>query len=177
MKEYYYLNSTPIHSYARMLYKYPQGAYPYADLVHESERRGKNDPEYELDDAPADVQHLARAADQFVVHCPTADDPDGKSIITGYPWFGDWGRDTMIALPGLTLTSGRPDVAEKILRTYARYVDRGMIPNRFPDSERHARVQHRRRHALVRRSDPRNRRRDRRHRAAPRPVSSAAKDR
>jgi len=130
---YYYLNSTPTHSYARMLYKYPQGAYPYADLVHESERRGKDDPEYELDDAPADVQHLARAADQFVVHRPTADDPDGKSIIAGYPWFGDWGRDTMIALSGLTLTTGRPDVAEKILRTYARYVDRGMIPNRFPD--------------------------------------------
>ena len=86
-----------------------------------------------LDDAPTDVQHLARAADQFVVDRSTADDPDGKSIIAGYPWFGDWGRDTMIALPGLTLTTGRPDVAETILRTYARYVDQGMIPNRFPD--------------------------------------------
>ena len=86
-----------------------------------------------LDDAPTDVQHLARAADQFVVDRSTADDPDGKSIIAGYPWFGDWGRDTMIALPGLTLTTGRPDVAEKILRTYARHVDQGMIPNRFPD--------------------------------------------
>ncbi|MFP4228418.1 MAG: amylo-alpha-1,6-glucosidase [Salinivenus sp.] len=86
-----------------------------------------------LGDAPADVQHLARAADQFVVARSTADNPDGKSIIAGYPWFGDWGRDTMIALPGLTLATGREDVAEKILRTYARYVDRGMIPNRFPD--------------------------------------------
>ena len=86
-----------------------------------------------LDDAPTDVQHLARAADQFVVDRSTADDPDGKSMIAGYPWFGDWGRDTMIALPGLTLTTGRPDVAETILRTYARYVDQGMIPNRFPD--------------------------------------------
>jgi len=86
-----------------------------------------------LDDAPSDIQHLARAADQFVVDRATAGAPDGKSIIAGYPWFGDWGRDTMIALPGLTLTTGRPDVAEKILRTYARYVDRGMIPNRFPD--------------------------------------------
>ena len=86
-----------------------------------------------LDDASADIQHLARAADQFVVDRPTAENPDGQSIIAGYPWFGDWGRDTMIALPGLTLTTGRPDVAKKILRTYARYVDRGMIPNRFPD--------------------------------------------
>jgi predicted glycogen debranching enzyme len=86
-----------------------------------------------LDDAPEDVQHLARAADQFIVDRSTADAPDGKSIIAGYPWFGDWGRDTMIALSGLTLTTGRPEVAETILRTYARYVDRGMIPNRFPD--------------------------------------------
>jgi len=86
-----------------------------------------------LDDAPADMQHLVRAADQFVVDRATADDPDGKSIIAGYPWFGDWGRDTMIALPGLTLTTGRPEVAKTILRTYARHVDRGMIPNRFPD--------------------------------------------
>ena len=86
-----------------------------------------------LNDAPEDVRHLARAADQFVVDRSTTEDPDGKSIIAGYPWFGDWGRDTMIALPGLTLTTGRPDVAETILRTYARYVDQGMIPNRFPD--------------------------------------------
>ena len=86
-----------------------------------------------LGDASEDIQHLARAADQFVVNRPTADAPDGKSIIAGYPWFGDWGRDTMIALPGLTLATGRPDVAETILRTYARYVDQGMIPNRFPD--------------------------------------------
>jgi predicted glycogen debranching enzyme len=86
-----------------------------------------------LNDAPEDVQHLARAADQFVVDRSTAEDTDGKSIIAGYPWFGDWGRDTMIALPGLTLTTGRSDVAETILRTYAGHVDRGMIPNRFPD--------------------------------------------
>jgi predicted glycogen debranching enzyme len=82
--------------------------------------------------APPDVQHLARAADQFVVDRPTEDDPDGKSVIAGYPWFGDWGRDTMIALPGLTLETGRPEVAAQILRTYGRHVDRGMIPNRFP---------------------------------------------
>jgi predicted glycogen debranching enzyme len=99
-------------------------------------RRGRDEKlvtQAGLDDAPTDVQHLARAADQFVVDRSTADDPDGKSIIAGYPWFGDWGRDTMIALPGLTLTTGRPEVAERILRTYARHVDRGMIPNRFPD--------------------------------------------
>ena len=87
----------------------------------------------DLADAPADLQHLVRAADQFVVERPTDAVPDGHSVIAGYPWFGDWGRDTMIALPGLTLTTGRPDVAAPILRTYAEHVDRGMIPNRFPD--------------------------------------------
>jgi len=86
-----------------------------------------------LGEAPVDIQQLARAADQFVVARSTDDVPDGRSIIAGYPWFGDWGRDTMIALPGLTLATGRPDVAATILRTYGQYVDRGMIPNRFPD--------------------------------------------
>ena len=56
------------------------------------------------------------------------------SVIAGYPWFGDWGRDTMIALPGLTLATGRTDVARPILTTFARFVDRGMLPNRFPDA-------------------------------------------
>jgi len=87
----------------------------------------------DLGDAPADIQQLIRAADQFVVARSTDDVPDGQSIIAGYPWFGDWGRDTMIALSGLTLATGRPDVAATILRTYGQYVDRGMIPNRFPD--------------------------------------------
>ena len=55
-------------------------------------------------------------------------------MIAGYPWFGDWGRDTMIALPGLTLVTGRFDVALDILRTFARHVSKGLLPNRFPDS-------------------------------------------
>ncbi len=104
-----------------------------AALARRQERDEQLVTQAGLGDAPADVQHLARAADQFVVDRATAEDPDGTSIIAGYPWFGDWGRDTMIALPGLTLATGRPDVAETILRTYARHVDRGMIPNRFPD--------------------------------------------
>jgi len=75
---------------------------------------------------------LCLAADQFIVERATAEGP-GKSIIAGYHWFGDWGRDTMISLPGLTLSTGRVDVARSILRTFARFVDRGMLPNRFPD--------------------------------------------
>ena len=62
-------------------------------------------------------------------------DPEpGTTVIAGYPWFGDWGRDTMIALPGLTLSTGRPAVAADILRTFARYISQGMLPNRFPDT-------------------------------------------
>ena len=87
----------------------------------------------DLSDAPPRVQHLALAADQFVVARETPVVPDGRTVIAGYPWFGDWGRDTMIALPGLTLATGRPEVAAHILRTFAHYVDGGMLPNRFPD--------------------------------------------
>jgi predicted glycogen debranching enzyme len=72
---------------------------------------------------------LACAADQFIVARG-----DQKSVIAGYPWFGDWGRDTMISLPGLTLVTGRFEDARNILRAFARSIDRGMLPNRFPDS-------------------------------------------
>jgi len=72
---------------------------------------------------------LALAADQFLIRKPDG----GHSVIAGYPWFTDWGRDTMIALPGLTLATGRTEVARSILQTFARAADRGMIPNRFPD--------------------------------------------
>jgi predicted glycogen debranching enzyme len=88
--------------------------------------------------APAWVRRLVLAAEQFVVRRPlpgrTNDEQDGATVIAGYHWFGDWGRDTMIALPGLTLATGRAGVARKILMTFARFVDRGMLPNRFPDS-------------------------------------------
>lgn len=84
-------------------------------------------------DLPDSLHQLVLAADQFVVKRPTARDDNGRSIIAGYHWFGDWGRDTMIALPGLTLATNRSDVAASILRTYAQFVDQGMIPNRFPD--------------------------------------------
>jgi predicted glycogen debranching enzyme len=84
-------------------------------------------------EAPAWIRQLVLAADQFVVARPLLDDPDGMTVIAGYHWLGDWGRDTMIALPGLTLSTGRPEIAARILRTFARLVDRGMLPNRFPD--------------------------------------------
>ena len=67
---------------------------------------------------------------------PTPHDYDslGATVIAGYPWFSDWGRDTMIALPGLTLSTGRLDIAASMLRTFAQFVSDGMLPNRFPDA-------------------------------------------
>ena len=82
--------------------------------------------------APAWVERLVPAADSFVFARPLKDLPDGESIIAGYPWFGDWGRDTMIALPGITLATGRLATARRILETFARFVDHGMLPNVFP---------------------------------------------
>ncbi len=83
---------------------------------------------------PEWIEQLTLAADQFIVRRAGPGDPKGHSVIAGYPWFGDWGRDTMIALPGLTLATGRPEVARAILTTFARYVDQGMLPNRFDDT-------------------------------------------
>jgi len=77
---------------------------------------------------------LALAADQFIISRPSPEDNlGGHSIMAGYHWFGDWGRDTMIGLPGLTLATGRSEIARSILRTFSRFVDQGMLPNRFPD--------------------------------------------
>ena len=89
------------------------------------------------------VRQLVLAADQFIVERRPAADPaagaavvagaDDRTVIAGYPWFADWGRDTMIALPGLCLATGRADDAARILRGFARYVRDGLIPNDFPD--------------------------------------------
>jgi predicted glycogen debranching enzyme len=75
------------------------------------------------------ARNLAAAADQYIVSRG-----DQKTVIAGYHWFSDWGRDTMIALPGLTLPTGKPEIARSILRTFAQHVDQGMLPNRFPDA-------------------------------------------
>jgi len=80
------------------------------------------------------IKQLVLAADQFIVNRPLTDEPDTCSVIAGYHWFGDWGRDTMIALPGLTLATGRPKLARAILYTFSRFIDRGMLPNVFPEA-------------------------------------------
>ncbi len=101
------------------------GVAPAPLLATERERRQAFEAETD-----STRQALLIGADQFIAR-------RGKNhltVLAGYPWFTDWGRDTMIALPGLTLTSGRLDVARKILLTFAAYCDRGMIPNVFPDA-------------------------------------------
>ncbi|GAC1631628.1 MAG: hypothetical protein NVS4B7_19540 [Ktedonobacteraceae bacterium] len=91
------------------------------------------------------LARLAVAADQFIVARPEQTEfkaigkesihlaPDRKTIIAGYPWFTDWGRDTMISLPGLLLDTGRYSEARGLLKAFASFTQNGLIPNRFPD--------------------------------------------
>lgn len=78
------------------------------------------------------VRQLTLAADQFIVRRDVGGSA-GKTILAGYHWFGDWGRDAMIALPGLMLSTGRHDDGAEILRTFSAFVRDGLLPNNFPD--------------------------------------------
>ncbi len=82
----------------------------------------------ERDRREAFATPLERAGDAYI-----AGRGDGLTVIAGYPWFGDWGRDTFIALRGLCLATGRLDDAGRILGAWAEVVSEGMLPNRFPD--------------------------------------------
>jgi predicted glycogen debranching enzyme len=73
--------------------------------------------------------YLWQSAESFVVERRGGE----KAILAGYHWFGDWGRDTMISLHGLLLTRGQYEVAKSVLLSYSQYVNKGVIPNRFPD--------------------------------------------
>ena len=75
------------------------------------------------------AKELVLAADQFIVRRG-----EGHTVIAGYPWFSDWGRDTMIALNGLTLATGRHEIAREILLEFSKHISQGMLPNRFPDA-------------------------------------------
>ena len=102
-----------------------------AFALAQNEERRRTETLKRMADAVEDgfERALTRAADAFVVRRKSG----LSTILAGYPWFSDWGRDTMIALPGLTLVTGRHQEAKEILTTFAQVCDQGMIPNRFPD--------------------------------------------
>ena len=81
------------------------------------------------------LKDLSIAADQFIVKRAST---DSFSILAGYHWFTDWGRDTMIALRGLGIAAGRKKESQSILKTFFENIDGGMLPNRFPDNDRDA---------------------------------------
>ncbi len=105
----------------------PVDGLDIADLVHRERARRMR-----VQKSAPDMDRLAnalwQATDSFLVQRGTQ-----HTMIAGYPWFTDWGRDTFISLPGLCLVTGRHEVAWKIIQTFSRYVSEGMVPNRFPD--------------------------------------------
>ncbi|MFO7945557.1 MAG: amylo-alpha-1,6-glucosidase, partial [Armatimonadota bacterium] len=108
------------------------GCRPMEDLDVEELAAGERRRRTELTttDAGDDIQQqLHLAANQFII-----DRPGGKSVIAGYPWFTDWGRDTMISLPGLTIATKRYADCRDILQTYLANMHNGLIPNLFPDA-------------------------------------------
>ena len=76
------------------------------------------------------IKDLTVSGDQFLVRRNAS---DSNTLIAGYHWFTDWGRDTMIAMRGLIIATGKKEMAKSIFNTFLRYLDGGMIPNRFPD--------------------------------------------
>jgi predicted glycogen debranching enzyme len=104
------------------------GKDPFKLFEKEKKRRAQIIDDLPLKDEFTEI--LGLAADQYLVKRGE----DLKTIVAGYHWFSDWGRDTMISLPGLCLVTGRYDDAKKIIKAFAAYVNKGMIPNRFPDS-------------------------------------------
>src|SRR5579885_1717961 len=122
---------------------------PAPDSILEAERQRLQSL---LDRVPRSAQtgtaaQLIIAAEQFVIFPGTrpeervlarASGNEARTIVAGYHWFTDWGRDTMISLEGLTLCTGRHQEAKEILRTFSHYVKDGLLPNHFPEGERTA---------------------------------------
>ena len=132
------------------------GGQQHEESVSQAHLRHNRRTKQLLAEANSSAEHLPQkdpvlarlvvAADQFIVTRPEQAvymaigndrrqlSPDRKTIIAGYPWFTDWGRDTMISLPGLLLDTGRFSEARGLLKAFASFSRNGLIPNRFPDS-------------------------------------------
>lgn len=104
----------------------PKGKDAFKLFKREQKRREELIKDYSWNE---NISRLVLAADQFIVKRGD----NLKTVIAGYHWFSDWGRDTMISLPGLCLVTGRFDDAKKIIKAFAESVSEGMLPNRFPD--------------------------------------------
>jgi predicted glycogen debranching enzyme len=105
-----------------------ESAAPDAGLAEAESRRRASLCQGPLRDHELGSRLLA-AADAFIA----SRSGEGRTVVAGYPWFSDWGRDTMISLPGLALATGRCDDAKRILGTYAASMEHGLVPNLFPD--------------------------------------------
>lgn len=117
---------------------YPMDAFPVIEAVRKRQVQLVNQAQdawnkrygKEKDLSGSLFADLVKAADAFITDRQST---GYRTILAGLPWFTDWGRDTMIAMQGLTLVTGRTEDAKGILRTFARYVKNGLVPNMFPD--------------------------------------------
>lgn len=116
----YVILSTEKHSAAATLYE----RFVQENTERKEQLLGSADLTSELG------RQLVLSADAYVVR---RESTNGKSIIAGYPFFEDWGRDTMISLAGATMVTGRFEECKSILRTFAKYVKNGLLPNLFPE--------------------------------------------
>lgn len=101
--------------------------------LFEGERRRRLELLARLPEADVPTRRLLLAADQFIVRRGRDSTTEERTVIAGYHWFADWGRDTLIALPGLCLATRRSGDARRVLAAWAGAADRGMLPNRFPE--------------------------------------------
>lgn len=106
----------------------PVGTAEAAELARAEQHRRAQAVTAAPDDDPL-ARALRRASEAFI-----ATRGAGKTVVAGYPWFTDWGRDTFISLPGLCLVTGHFDVARHVIEAFAPHVREGLVPNRFPDA-------------------------------------------
>ncbi len=112
-----------------IIYSLDNADYDIIELISDEIARQKDlEATAGLKDETAKV--LVRGADAYIAH---RDSTNGKTILAGYPFFEDWGRDTMIALTGCTLSTKQFDTAKSILRTFMKYCHKGIMPNLFPE--------------------------------------------
>ncbi|MHC4156872.1 MAG: glycogen debranching enzyme N-terminal domain-containing protein, partial [Planctomycetota bacterium] len=102
----------------------------HRDILIRKARSINRDAQQAMRDVRCEI--LCLAADQFIVR-PQRDHEHRTTVLAGFPWFADWGRDAFISLDGLLLSTGRFEEARSVLTTFARAADEGMIPNRFDD--------------------------------------------